>query len=897
MRLCFITTLTTLILTAFSFVPNFTYAQTLPCGNIITPANYYYEGQTEEYDVIQDCTNPFARTGDLTTLKVNNQIVTNNATYTVSASGTSDYGFTGETYNNKSDANYYLHSGLDYIRVNINFAQPTEAEYEAEITNFFNGNQIQTDLYTTIIHTPNQNDYFIVSFSPRVYKYDPVEPSKRVVDVYNEMEQYIRKNAKSPRPALLPGTYTVTLVDTDEGPNPTYQPNTIQKLFATLIPTANAYYNVNTVTFTLAGPAPAPIGASSVLFLPGIQASRLYTTGLLGSENQIWEPNVNADVEKLAMTTNGVSGSDVYTRDIIDELALPAAGTNVYKGFISFMDDLVINKKIINAWKPFAYDWRYDVDTIAKNGTQYQNGIKSLVAEVEQLATSSFTGKVTIIGHSNGGLLGKMLISELERVGKANLIDKLVMIGTPQLGAPKAALVMLHGYDQQAVSGLVISDSTARDVIRNMQGTYGLLPSAEYFAKSNDTMISTDNSNTTASVTAYGPINSETSLRNFALDSLSQRNDIVPINEPSTLNAFLYENSRSTKNKLDSWLPPAGVKVYEVVGTGNPTIKSIKYQSFPCRFGTLTCVTGSYMKAVPTFTDSGDETVPVISANGQDGEKVTGFVDLFKDVTFLSPFPKKHFNITESSVVQTFIESIVKFPYLADSIAVPNFTQVTRSFKVVGVHSPVSIKITDKLGRQTGLINGSSKEDIPGSEYYELGDSKYIIIPDDVTFTADMTGEATGLYSLTIDTLKNNTQTNDYRYIGASTTPTMKASFAFATSGFSNIKTDLNGDNIVDLEQTLHGQVIIPPTIPKYQLLKNNIKSLKLSKLLEIVLTAQVDLASYWDTLRPYKPAYQQLEFAALDSLKATLAIYKQKKIITAEQYVALEVIINYLRK
>lgn len=892
----FFFTILALVISPFFLAPTVFAQLEPPCGNIITPANYYYEGSDAYSDPIPDCNNPFGRTGNLTTFKLNNQIVSSSSTIEVSESGTNIYGFDGETYYNRSGADYYLHSGNDYIRVNTNFVEPIQAQFEAEITNFFNGNPIQVNYYTELYLSSDQSSYFLISASPRIYRYDQVEPSKRVVDIYNEMTQYIIKNAKSDRPALVPGTYTVVLVDTDEGPNPTFENNLSQKVFAAIIPTALAYYNVNTVTFTLAGPAPEPTGASSVLFLPGIQASRLYKVGLAGSEDQIWEPDSNQDVGQLAMTETGDSVNQIYTKEIMQEIAFPTLGTNVYKSFAILMNTLK-GTKIIKDWTPFAYDWRFDVNEIATENVNYKNEVKNLVSEIEKLATSSYTGKVTIIGHSNGGLVGKMLISELDRQGKANLIDKLVMIGTPQLGAPKAILAMLHGYDQQALGGLLISSENARNVMRNMPGVYGLLPSAEYFSKSPGVMVAADTSNTTASIRAYGQVSSLTALNNFLTDSLNQRNDIVPINEPLTLNSTVLQNSLITKQKLDSWLPPAGVKVYEVVGTGNATIKGFQYQAFPCRLGYLTCSTGNYMKAVPIVTSSGDETVPVISASGQDGDKVTGIIDLIGEAPNILVRPYKHVNLTESPAVQSFVQSIIKFSYLNDTLEIPEYTNVTRNFKVIGVHSPVSLVITDSAGKKVGKIGDEIKEDIFGSQYLDLGDSSYVIVPDETLFTAELQGKDTGVYSITIDTLKNNTQSRTYNYMGASTTPTMKASFAFATSGYTNIKTDFNSDGIMDLEQSLNGQVVTPPVVYSYSLLKANIKALKLSKVLETVLLVQVDSAIYWDTLKPTKPAYQKIEFAALDTLKTTLVVYKQKKYITQTQYNNLEVMINNLRK
>ena len=40
------------------------------------------------------------------------------------------------------------------------------------------------------------------------------------------------------------------------------------------------------------------------------------------------------------------------------------------------------------------------------------------------MASSSQTGKVNIVTHSNGGLIAKALINKLKKLGKENLIDK-----------------------------------------------------------------------------------------------------------------------------------------------------------------------------------------------------------------------------------------------------------------------------------------------------------------------------------------------------------------------------------------------------------------------------------------------------------------------------------------
>ncbi len=253
-----------------------------------------------------------------------------------------------------------------------------------------------------------------------------------------------------------------------------------------LLPTAYALTwsgtrHVITFTVTLAEPDPdqpeEPTGASSVLFLPGIQASRLYTLGGLFPERQLWTPLNNNDVRRLAMTTEGESVNDVYTDDIIDSVLFVGS---IYGNIASYFDKLVTTEKIA-AWQPYAYDWRYAVDDIVRSGTQYKTTRQYLIPIVEELASSSFSGQVSIVAHSNGGLLAKALVAELEVRELDHLIDAVILVASPQLGTPKAVGSLLHGYDQNVLGGFVISAHVAREVIRNMPSAYGLLPTQEYF--------------------------------------------------------------------------------------------------------------------------------------------------------------------------------------------------------------------------------------------------------------------------------------------------------------------------------------------------------------------------------------------------------------------------------
>jgi hypothetical protein len=112
---------------------------------------------------------------------------------------------------------------------------------------------------------------------------------------------------------------------------------------------------------------------SSILFLPGIQSSRLYIDTFVGTTDRVWEPNHNQDVQQLSMSESGVSVvDDIYTEDVIDEVH---GFVPVYADFLEYLDSLRTNGTISD-FETFAYDWRYNVADIVEDGTQYPDGVR-----------------------------------------------------------------------------------------------------------------------------------------------------------------------------------------------------------------------------------------------------------------------------------------------------------------------------------------------------------------------------------------------------------------------------------------------------------------------------------------------------------------------------------------
>lgn len=644
------------------------------------------------------------------------------------------------------------------------------------------------------------------------------------------------------------------------------------------------------ISFTVEYTNLEPVGASSILFLPGIQASRLYTDGLIGTENQLWEPNRNDDVDKLAMNDSGESINDIYTRDVIDEIV---TGGNIYETFLDQMDELR-SGGVIEDFEPFAYDWRHSVFDVATKDIVYENETKRLLHEILALTEESYTGKVTLIAHSNGGLVAKALLNEYGETDLAGKIDKLIMIGTPQLGTPKAIGSLLHGLDQSLGLGLVATANTVRQTTKNMPGAYTLLPSQKYFDEVSEPIITTDGSELAESISAYGDIDSASKLQDLLLDSLQKRDEAVTLNEPIVLNAQMSADATNWQNILDNWQAPEGVDVYEVVGTGLATIKGYEYREYSCQETNPNCILNSYLKPFPIMSNQGDQTVMEISAEGYGGDKVTAVVDLYEASFFK---PKNHANLTESDVVQEFIDSVIKYPYLSDSIYVPDYTEVISKYTIIGVHSPVSILATDKQGNQVGIVDDEIKNEVSNSQYFELGDSKYLVLPTEENVEIKLAGTDEGVYSLSVDEVDaTGRQKQISLFAGATTSPSMLAEFSINDGVYSSIKTDLDGDGKIDLEQTLDGELIIEPIIEyNYSDLRSAIKDLDLNRKYESGLLFMVKLAEVFSKKAIKKPAFSKLEKLTLKSLEKDLDRYYKRRIISEEDLLQVKKVINNL--
>lgn len=563
------------------------------------------------------------------------------------------------------------------------------------------------------------------------------------------------------------------------------------------------------------------IGASNVLFLPGLEASRLYGNSdstcpySEKAMNLAWEPNCKEDVRRLYLNSDGKSLNPIHTKegDVVDETPI---GANIYLSFVEQMNKMKNEDKLINDWKAVAYDWRLSPDDILSDD--------SIINSLRNLAENSKTKKVTIVAHSNGGLIAKVLMQKLGDEEAKKIIDKIVFVAVPQVGTPSAVAGMLHGYKQNFFP--VLDTETARSFGENMPGAYNLLPSEQYFSSVDTPTVTFDTDSSSDWKARYdNPIHSKNGLHEFLSDTFRR----VPatssdVNIPAKLNESLLENAENLHDNLDNWTAPEGVKVIQIAGWGVPaTLSSTQYDVEKGQIcdGSVCSKNIDILDPDFKFTIDGDGTVVAPSALWmKDAERY--WVDIGKwnkDHPFSTVFgfnSHDHSDILEIPEILTFIDNTI----INNNIDIPQY--FSKDVPQIGghpnrlqysLHSPLTLNLYDDQGRHTGInpVTGQVEEQIPGTYYRQIGDVKYIFSDEDSVGKIVMNGYDTGTFTFSVDEFQGDTLLGNITFKDMPTTPETEATIDIASNlaSASSLNIDKNGDGTPDFSlQPKIGEIV-----------------------------------------------------------------------------------------
>ncbi len=599
---------------------------------------------------------------------------------------------------------------------------------------------------------------------------------------------------------------------------------------------------------------------SNVLFLPGTLTSELIRKNANGTKTVLWGSQIfNSNLGGLALDASGNSQPNIYVGSIIGSIFNTV---HVYDSFISYMDSIASStatstQPLINRWYAYPYDWRYDVTDIVANGVLREDDTRDyLDQDVSTLASSSATGKVTIIAHSNGGLLAKALMLRLEAEGRSNLVDKIVLVGTPQLGTPKAVGQMLHGDDLTNMLGIVTYSGTVRAVAATMPGMYGLLPSPAYFSHVTTPVAmfsTTDSTNPYGTEFGADGINSYQEMVDFLTDKLGIHSTLSTsdLKVPMKLSATILSKEATTHAKLDTWAPTASTTIISLSGWGQPTPVNYLYTTtngqFHCDSGGVlgfTCGFDINYQHIASTTEDGDDTV-VTPSSIQNSSNTLFFnaKDYLRD---------RHVNVVHQSLLSALpVENEISM-LLGRSDILSSYIQTVKPtpglnplMYTISAHSPVNIVATDNLGNQTGFVSipGTTEfyrmvEDIPGSYADSYDDEKYLYIPKGVSVSVQATGYGSGTTTLEVGPLnQDGSITTLQRFGGINTQTGTTATFTVNTSGVAmNPLVDKDGNGTVDFTASSTATTTPQTTFQLIVQLRLKINALPVSPIIKALL-------------------------------------------------------------
>jgi pimeloyl-ACP methyl ester carboxylesterase len=503
---------------------------------------------------------------------------------------------------------------------------------------------------------------------------------------------------------------------------------------------------------------------SPILIVPGIMG-----TVILKQNNQqnelIWP-----DVTRML--------NPFHDDSFMDPLANLSDGNLTLGSVIDMAGTLNYTKKLVedltsNGYTPgtnlflFPYDWRRDIyDVAVMDDPQMKN--PSLKQMIDQIVSSTGSNKIDIIAHSQGGLVVKSLLSDPEYQGYQSKIDKLVFVGTPNLGAPMAAKALLYG-DSMGVSfsGMGLDPAEVKKISKDMPAVYDLLPGSEYFNHTNGylgTAQVLSNDSPILHVTTLGYASTTEFLENENQNGLN--GGLVA--SSSVFHSPNYDNFDFSNS---------GIKTYNIVGcqTGTP--------------GKILVKADGTFQIIPT---AGDGTVPIFSANNIPGS-ATLFALESNHATML----------TEDGIRQEIVSLITTGAASPQNKITPFVSDCHFDGTEVSTHSPVDLHIYDGMGRHVGpTTDGGFDSDIPNVGYDTIGHEHFAFLPAGGQYIVKLVATGAGSFSFDSSVIQAGQTTGTTNYDSVSITASSTAQIVLNSGNNQSIQLDKNGDGIIDATVT-----------------------------------------------------------------------------------------------
>lgn len=514
-----------------------------------------------------------------------------------------------------------------------------------------------------------------------------------------------------------------------------------------------------------------------VIIVPGILGSRL---NKVSDGDEVWP-------SKLDLITS-------LSDDFLDDLILSTLGEEISGKELGASEILettwpfTVYGNLVDAFREKGYEDGEDLFTVAYDWRfSVQESANVLANIIDQALANSPTGKVNIVAHSMGGLVTKEYLS---RQDVSDSFNKVILLGVPNLGAPKAFKVLNYGDDfDLSTAGIGLNTQKAKEISQNMPGVHELLPSREYInLKGGYVRDFRNNQNLTLS---YEQTN------NF----MTSDSDL-----PDYRNSLLINLADMYHRSIDI-TPISGPEVFNIMGCQNPdTIGEIRLYDE----GNIDI----------TATD-GDGTVPLTSARAN-SDNYNNYYVLYSQTEVNHSGLVKDGNITK--FVSDLITEINPSLPLGVSQSIdscldnlPNPTKI-----IFSTHSPVNLHIYDGQNNHTGLnIDGDYEANIPGSNFYMIGENSFASVPVGNQYRIVIDALSSGSFDFKIKSYSGSVLSDSAAYLNLKLLDdSFQAEMNFNDMPSLSLNIDNNGDGIIDEIKTPDVEFLgqgeedaIPPSI------------------------------------------------------------------------------------
>ena len=209
-----------------------------------------------------------------------------------------------------------------------------------------------------------------------------------------------------------------------------------------------------------------------IIFIHGFAGSRIACGG-----NELWPPtlsNVDEDLLNMRLAEDGTSPAPGACAAQPTKILARAYSGDVYQSTRDFLDKLTEEEDVPHY--ELVWDWR-------KDPRQQILALNTMIRDALDKPQQKQQGvtKVTLMGHSMGGLVMRAYLDDPSRAKK---VARAVTIGTPYWGAPKSIFPLAAGIETPGFSALNVllsgSKGPFQEMFRNLTGAYFLYPSQNY---------------------------------------------------------------------------------------------------------------------------------------------------------------------------------------------------------------------------------------------------------------------------------------------------------------------------------------------------------------------------------------------------------------------------------